>query len=181
MDVLVLEKYWYVPRHFIGVFLPYRWPFSTRVRRAIVHEAINVIGNFTVGLAAAVRGGHLSSPGPWARPNPATEAAAVRFVRRKLRASGYAVKSREREICGYDLHATKGSTEVHVEVKGSVGRIPHFFISRTELKAAATDPDWRLAVVLVGGAKAKSYGLITAPTMRRIYQLDPTQWEARPN
>lgn len=177
MDVLVLEKYKY--RHFLGVFLSYDWPFSRRIRRLIVRNAVNLIGTFNADFAPPGYSGHPRSPGLWARPDPATEAAAVRFVRHRLHMSGYAVKSRESEICGYDLHATKHGAELHVEVKGSKGDTPHFFISRNEYTVASRDPEWRLAVVLVGGIKPKFCGFNTAATMRRIYHLAPTQWEGR--
>lgn len=181
MDVLVLEKYARWRCHFLGMYFHYSWPIRRHTRQAIVRDAINLIGGFTDVWAQSDREAKLSSPGPWARPNPATEASAVRYVKRFLRASGYAVRSRETEICGYDLHAVKEGSELHVEVKGSVGSFPRFFISNTEYKTSSLDPDWRLAVVLVGRAKPILHGLIDAATMRRVYKLAPIQWEARPS
>jgi hypothetical protein len=146
----------------------------------IVHYATNLIGDFTQAWEQSDRGVTLRSLGPWARPNPATEARAVRFVRRALRASGYTVKSFENKICGYDLHAVKEDSELHVEVKGSAGSFPRFFISRNEYNTSSMDPNWRLAIVLVGGAKPISYRLVNAATMRRAYKFAPIAWEARP-
>jgi hypothetical protein len=179
MDVLVLEKYSRWP-NYLGMYLSHSWPIRPRVRRMIVQYATNLIGDFTHAWEQSGRGATLRSLGPWARPNPATEVAAVRYVQRALRASGYTVRSRENEICGYDLHALKKGSELHVEVKGSVGSSPRFFISRNEYKTSSEDPHWRLAVVLVGGVKPISHGLIDAATMRRRYKLAPIEWEARP-
>lgn len=180
VDVLVLEKYSRWP-NYLGMYLSHSWPIRPRVRRMIVHYATNLIGDFTQAWEQSDRGVKLRSIGPWARPNPATEKAAVRFVQRDLRKSGYTVRSRESEICGYDLHAVKEGSELHVEVKGSAGSFPRFFISRTEYKTSSIDPNWRLAVVLVDGVKAISYDLVNAATMRRTYKFAPIEWEARPN
>jgi hypothetical protein len=179
MDVLVLEKYSRWP-NYLGMYLSHSWPIRPRVRRMIVHYATNLIGDFTQAWEQSDRGVTLRSLGPWARPNPATEARAVRFVRRALRASGYTVKSFENKICGYDLHAVKEDSELHVEVKGSAGSFPRFFISRNEYNTSSMDPNWRLAIVLVGGAKPISYRLVNAATMRRAYKFAPIAWEARP-
>jgi len=181
MDVLVLEKYPVLRHYFLGMFLSYSWPIQPRVRRNIVHDATNLIGDFTEAWVQSDRGVKLSSLGPWARPNPATEGKAVRFVRRTLLALGYTVKSRENEICGYDLHAVKEGSELHVEVKGTTCSFPRFFISRNEYKRSSTDPNWRLAVVLVGGVKPISYGFVNTSTMRRTYKFAPIAWEAHPN
>jgi len=181
MDVLVLEKYPALRSYFLGMYLSYSWPIQPRVRRTIVHDAINLIGGFTKAWVQSDGGVKPSSLGPWARPNPVTEAKAVRFVRRALRALGYTVKSRENEICGYDLHAVKEGSELHVEVKGTTGSFPRFFISRNEYNTSLMDPNWRLAVVLVGGVKPISYDLVNTATMRRTYKFVPIEWEARPN
>lgn len=181
MDVLVLEKYPVLRSYFLGMYLSYSWPIQPRVRRTIVHDATNLIGGFTKVWVQSDRGVKLSSLGPWARPNPATEAKAVRFVRRALGALGYTVKSRENEICGYDLHAVKEGNELHVEVKGTTGSFPRFFISRNEYNTSLMDPNWRLAVVLVGGVKPISYDLVNTATMRRTYKFVPIEWEARPS
>src|SRR5205823_12971504 len=43
--------------------------------------------------------------GPWARPDPRSERAAVRHVSTYLRDHGFTVQSKERVICGFDLLA----------------------------------------------------------------------------
>ena len=53
--------------------------------------------------------------------NAEKETAAVKLVTKALKSKGYQVVSREKEKIGYDLEATKGRTQLHVEVKGIAG------------------------------------------------------------
>lgn len=87
--------------------------------------------------------------------------------------------SREREICGYDLHAKRGSEELHVEVKGCTGSDARFFISRREMGTGKRDSDWRLVVVTGALNEPKAPVLLTHAQMTRQFELDPIQWEAR--
>jgi len=117
--------------------------------------------------------------GPWPRPDPRSENAAVRYVTKHLVALGYSVRSVEREWCGYDLHAVRTSGELHVEVKGCAGSVARFFLSRTELGRAAIDRDWRLAVVTGAYKSPELSGFWDHDGMRDSFELEPTQWEGR--
>jgi uncharacterized protein DUF3883 len=180
-DVLVHEGY--SRRHYLGVFYPYCWPFSRRDRQGLVREATNLLAGVYGAVMVRSRY-HPRSPGaagPWARPNPRSEHAAIRHVSRHLRDDGYSVRSREREICGYDLHATRGGQELHVEVKGCRDSLPRFFISRTELKIARADTRWRLAVVTNASRRPAAPRFLTCARMQRVFDLEATQWEGRAN
>lgn len=180
-DTLVQEHY-AGDRDYLGIFLNYSWPFLRHDKAAILRDAANLGAMFSAAFArvpGASQAG-VRMPGPWSRPDPRTERAAVRHVSRYLRKSGYSVKTREREICGYDLHATRGADELHVEVKGCVDVAPRFFISRTEIRASTSDPHWRLAVITCARSQPPAPRLLTSGEMRRRFTLEPTEWEGRP-
>jgi hypothetical protein len=48
------------------------------------------------------------------------------------------------------LNENQRPDELHVEVKGCRGAVPRFFISRTQLRAAKSDSDLRLAIIESG-------------------------------
>lgn len=179
-DILVRENY-VGDRDYLGVYSAYPWPFSRGVQRAMIREAVNLIAAFCAAYAMAPGTSSQASgtPGPWARPDPRTEQAAVRHVRRYLCKAGYRVKTREQEICGYDLHATRDSDELHVEVKGCLEVQPRFFITRTEERAARDDQHWRLAIIADCRRNPATPKLLTGVEMRRLFTLEPTQWEGR--
>jgi Protein NO VEIN, C-terminal len=83
-----------------------------------------------------------------------------------------------KEFCGYDLHAMRGGQELHIEVKGVSGDKPRFFISRTELKAATQDADWRLAVVVGARSRPRMNSYILGNRIKRLFHMEPTQWFA---
>lgn len=160
---------------YLGIYAAKKWPFSRRTQRELAHDA----ANFFNAVAEAWAGAGFRTVGPWARPDPATEKAAVNFVTRRLCNAGYTVKSRERVICGYDLHAQRGNEELHVEVKGCKSADARFFISRTEINASVRDPSWRLALVTGAGTdNPECTRLMTGNAMRRRFTLSPTAWEA---
>ena len=176
-DQLVREDY---GPHYLGIYYQHSWPPSGQTLTTIAREA--------AGFVAMVCAAHRSSigeevsrgtPGPWGRPNPHVEKAAVRHVARLLTKSGYTVVSREEEICGYDLHASKAGAELHVEVKGCSRDFPRFFISRNEIETAKRDPSWRLAVVTNATGRPKAAPFLNHRQMNRKFQLAPTQWEGR--
>jgi len=179
-DILV-QEYYSGDRHYLGVYSNYPWPFSPHHRKAIVRDATNLVAELCAAFArTAGTGRAIRTPGPWARPNRQTEQAAVRHVRRHLRKAGYRVKSRESEICGYDLHVTRNNQELHVEVKGCSDVVPRFFISRTELKTASSDPNWRLVVITNARERPCAPRFLTGKEMKKLFTLEPTGWEGRP-
>lgn len=93
--------------------------------------------------ASSKRGGGFGN----SENNALVEAAAVAAAKRHLRKQGYKVHSREREKIGYDLDATKGTKQLHVEVKGISGQECCFIITQNEVATARIDPFFRLLVV----------------------------------
>jgi hypothetical protein len=76
------------------------------------------------------------------------EREAIRAAVERYEQHGYAVRSVEREKCGWDLTCTAGDGTIkRVEVKGVSGPIPSVLLTRNEYRSAAEDPGWELAVV----------------------------------
>lgn len=77
------------------------------------------------------------------------EAAAIKAVTQHY-SGQYRVVSREKDCLGFDLELTSrdtGAIEFLLEVKGTAGATPHFFITRNEMKRAEEDSNWRLVIV----------------------------------
>jgi hypothetical protein len=172
-DVQILESYG--SEFYLGIFLPYPWPLSRRNQTAVVSDATNYVGSLAAARQSLTATGS-RTVGPWNRPDRVAEARAVRVVRAELRSTGYKVRSRESEVCGYDLHATRKDGELHVEVKGACGDQPRFFLTRSERKRAETDPNWRLAVVTHAKAKPRLWPFVVGKQLTRRFQLEPIQW-----
>jgi uncharacterized protein DUF3883 len=91
--------------------------------------------------------------GPWgagygdADRNRQVEVAAEEFVTRHYEQAGWTVHRVAHLKCGWDLTATDGITEVHLEVKGVSSSMPSVLLTRNELRSAQIDPIWRLVVV----------------------------------
>lgn len=81
------------------------------------------------------------------RANPESERAAVRHVEKTFRSDGWDIRSVEQDKVGYDLHATRGTDELHLEVKGTIGADPAFFLTANEYRRAEDDHRWRLCLV----------------------------------
>jgi len=87
---------------------------------------------------------------PDAETRKKVESAAVEFVREQYEAKGYRVTSKETSNLGYDLEvvdATAGELVAAVEVKGTSGDAPNFYITRNERACAEALQAWRLAIV----------------------------------
>jgi hypothetical protein len=172
-DKQVFESYGY--EFFLGVYMPYHWPLSPRDQSAVASDATNYIGSLAAAWQSLPPTGS-RRVGPWNRPDWVAEVKAVRFVRAKLRREGYKVRSRESEVCGYDLHATRSNRELHVEVKGTSRDQPRFFLTLSEGRKAETDPDWRLAVVTRAKSKPFLSPFVAGKQLTRHFQLEPIQW-----
>lgn len=97
----------------------------------------------SVPLPAVVQGAGFGT----AEQNRKVEKAAVRHVTDAYEAEGYDVASVEAECCGWDLTATRGDGQVHLEVKGVSSSLVRFFLTANEQRTALADPDWLLIVV----------------------------------
>jgi uncharacterized protein DUF3883 len=172
-DVQILESYG--SEFYLGVFMPYPWPLSPRNQRAVVSDSTNYVGSLAAAWQSLRPRGN-RTVGPWNRPDRVAEARAIRFVRAKLRRKGYKVRSRESEVCGYDLHAIRNDRELHVEVNGTCGDQPRFFLTRSERRKAESDADWRLAIVTHAKTNPHLRPLVLGKQLTRRFQLEPIQW-----
>jgi hypothetical protein len=174
-DVLVLETFG--AENYLGTYFPHAWPLSHNNFQAIARDGVNLIGSIR---QAALESDVLPRRklAGWVKPDPLVEQAAVRHVTTSLRGNGFIVRSREHEICGYDLHATKPGRELHIEVKGASGEAAQFFISRTEFGAAMADPLWRLAIVVFAKTKPRLLPYLKGEELRKRFDLTATQWHA---
>jgi hypothetical protein len=113
-----------------------------------------------------------------AMTNALVEQAAVRKVIEILKRRGFSVRSRESERIGYDLDATKGKTELHVEVKGVSGREVQFIISKGEVAKAASDPASQLMVVTQARTRKACVHEFHGGDLKRLFALTPVNYFA---
>lgn len=87
------------------------------------------------------------------------EKAAEQVVIAHYEAKGFVTERVSHLPCGYDFLFTKGNTERHVEVKGTSGPVPRFYLTRNEREIGMrSNPAWRLAMVT--DALSPSYSLV---------------------
>jgi hypothetical protein len=104
----------------------------------------------------------------------AVEKAAERIVIDYYKLKGYFCKRVTHLPCGYDFIFTKEKSEVHVEVKGTAGTSPQFFLTRNEhVKGLQSDPAWRLVMVTSALSTAPNVTEYNAVELKRAFDLDP--------
>ena len=122
-----------------------------------------------------VRGGGFAD----AKTRKEIEQAAIQFVTAHYEAQDYKVESRESQNLGYDLLAVKPDSTLKLEVKGTDGVAPRFFLTRNERRCAAQNADWRL-VLVTSARTAPQLQTLTIQDVERIFNLDPLAWECTP-
>jgi Domain of unknown function (DUF3883) len=172
-DVQLLESYG--SGFYLGIYMPYPWPLSRKSERAIVRDALNYIAALAPRYMLFGESG-AGVTGWSGRPDKVVEKAAIKYVKARLRHEGYSVRSRESEYCGYDLHAVRGGKELHVEVKGVSGETPRFYFTRNELKTAARDTEWRLAIVLNALTRPQLKSYVRGNRLKHLFAMEPIQW-----
>ena len=106
----------------------------------------------------------------------AVEEKAVAAAIRHLKRLGYDCLSRETDNVGYDLEAThKTGAVLHVEVKGTSGSEPRFFLTRNEHDYREAS-EWRLAMV-VNALGTPETTLHTLREFERAFDLAPMIWK----
>lgn len=91
--------------------------------------------------------------GPWgagygdADKNREVETAAEAAVTQRYEVAGWTISRVAHLKCGWDLTATRGEEERHLEVKGVSSSMLSILLTRNELRTAEQDPSWSLAVV----------------------------------
>lgn len=108
------------------------------------------------------------------------EVAAIKFATKTLEQEGYRVTSREKDNIGFDLEAINiAGDALHVEVKGTSGALPKFFLSRNE-KAYSTSSIWRFMIVtnaLGDNPEVQSYNL---KEFQKTFELSAISWQGSP-
>ena len=122
-----------------------------------------------------VRGGGFADPAT----RRAVELAAVEFVWTYFESQGYTIYDYQRDNLGYDLLAVKPDATLKLEVKGTDGVAPRFFLTRNERKCAALNADWRL-VLVTSARTAPQLQTLTIQDVERLFSLDPLAWECTP-
>jgi hypothetical protein len=100
-------------------------------------------------------------------------AAAKQFLSKK-----YQIKDRQKDNCGYDLLARHRKTgeELHIEVKGTGGKIMHFYMTRNEFRYMPS-PQWRL-IMVCDALGSPETTMMDAAEARKTFNIDPFAWEA---
>ncbi|MBD8122064.1 DUF3883 domain-containing protein [Pseudomonas lutea] len=102
------------------------------------------------------------------------EKAAERVVIEHYETKGYTCKRVTHIPCGYDFVFAKGKSQLHVEVKGTSGSSPRFFLTRNEYTTGLQlNPAWRLAMVTSALSTSPSITMYTATEIQRAFELEP--------
>ena len=102
------------------------------------------------------------------------EEAAEQEVIRSYKAKGYSERRVTHIPCGHDFVFTKGKIELHVEVKGTSGETPRFYLTRNEFNMGCIDdPNWRLAMVTSALSDSPELKLYTAKALREAFEMEP--------
>ena len=113
---------------------------------------------------------------PDAATRAAVEKAAVDHVQMQLRSEGFRVRDRQKENCGYDLLASKGKTRLLIEVKGTDGHRPRFFLTRNEHRCSLAQAKWQLRIITEARRNPQQH-VYSASQMTSAFKLDPMAWE----
>jgi hypothetical protein len=109
------------------------------------------------------------------------EKAAERAVIAHYRSLGFRCSDLTKLNCGYDFLFQKGTSVLHVEVKGASGEVAGFFLTRNEHSAGyQKNPSWRLAMVTRALSAAPTIQIFDAKQLRKVFDLTPYVFLARP-
>lgn len=109
------------------------------------------------------------------------EKAAEAAVIRHFAEMGFRAEDRTKVKCGYDFLVRKGRTTFHVEIKGTAGDTPGFFLTRNEHAAGyQANPAWRLAMVTRALSSQAKVEIFDAKALRRSFELTPYVFLGRP-
>jgi hypothetical protein len=108
--------------------------------------------------------------------NKKVENAAIKVAMKLYKSKGYKVQDKQSLNCGYDLLAEKGSSQVHLEVKGTASPDEQFFISRNEWKYSS-HPNWHLCIVTSALSKPETR-VYTRKQIERKFNLEPMSYHA---
>lgn len=149
-------------------------PISTKIERLVVGKQPKL--NDPVLRVIAHSGAGFGDP----KTNKRVERSAVTAVTRKYRSHGWNVESCEKECLGYDLRCKKGSSNMHIEVKGVQGSIPNFILTRNEKRVAQNDKAFRLVIVTYALEPTKQrLETFTGRQLLREFTFEPMSFVAK--
>lgn len=109
------------------------------------------------------------------------EQAAIKLVWKEFeKKRGYKIKDVQKDNCGYDLLATKGADCLKLEVKGTAGDVPRFFLTRNEWRHGEKHKEWRLVVVTFALSSSPKMQVLTFDEVSQGFTIDALVWECRP-
>ncbi|MGD8199428.1 DUF3883 domain-containing protein [Ornithinimicrobium sp. W1679] len=79
--------------------------------------------------------------------NRLVELEAMRLATRGYEDESYVVQDVSKQNLGWDLEARRGDTVVYIEVKGTTGPFPEFFLTPNEHRAASRQHSWAAVVI----------------------------------
>lgn len=87
---------------------------------------------------------------------------------------GYGYQRTTHLPCGYDFIFTREESALHVEVKGTAGTAPRFFLTRNEHNARLTlDPDWILAMVTSALSDSPQVTVYDRRQLKEAFNIEP--------
>lgn len=112
--------------------------------------------------------------------NEEVEAAAVSLVTTWYEAHGWTVDNIEDEKRGYDLVCSNGRLGQHIEVKGTQGPVPSYFITANEYSCSQEDPLFVLCVVTEVFSKRPGFHSYTGAQLHDEFEFICVQYKAVP-
>ena len=110
------------------------------------------------------------------------EKAAEEAVKKHYRAKGFMCTDDDdvtKKNLGFDFIFRKGPTERHVEVKGTSGDLPRFFMTRNE-NAYRENPKWRFAIVTNALGPDPTVRVYNNRRFKKIFELEPYVYTGMP-
>lgn len=112
--------------------------------------------------------------------NEEVESEAVSLVTEWYEYDGWTVDNVERENRGYDLVCSRGGLEQHVEVKGTQGSTPSYFMTSNEYNCAQEDPLFVLCVITGVFSKKPYIHTYAGVELRSKFEFTCLQYKAVP-
>ena len=107
------------------------------------------------------------------------EKAAEEAVKRHYCAKGFSYKDKTKKNLGFDFIFRKGRTQHHVEIKGTSGDLPRFFMTRNE-NAYRENPAWRFAIVTDALGPRPTIRVYDNRQFEKTFELDPYVYTGMP-
>ena len=107
------------------------------------------------------------------------EKAAEKAVKSHYRAKGFSSTDVTKKNLGFDFIFRKGRTQYHVEIKGTSGDLPRFFMTRNE-NFYRENPAWRFAIVTNALGPMPTIRVYNNRQFKKTFELDPYVYSGMP-